>query len=335
MPEFGFPAQPRHAAMTRMVTRLRTEGDDARTAAVTGRFADITAVSGGRVDEVVQLGKSIADLADYAQAIALSEARASTMQASLTTIGAVGQSLADAASTVLTAGTTANLETVSAQAAEGMGSVLAALNVSFAGRALFAGDDAGGAAVLDQAATMAGAVPFLEGATSAAAAYAALRAEMLGPAGFFETSVYLGGAGAAPSTEIAPGERVDYAVKANDPALRALLFNTAVMAAAFETTNAIPDAQRRELLRLGSEGMRNALSDLAAVEARLGTAEACIASVKARNIATEAALTLRYNDLAGADSYAAALELTELDRQLETAFATTARFSAISLANYL
>ena len=66
MPEFGFPAQPRLDLMRRTIADLRARADDARTATVTGRFADLTHVRGGRVGEVMQIEKSIADLHGYA-----------------------------------------------------------------------------------------------------------------------------------------------------------------------------------------------------------------------------------------------------------------------------
>ncbi len=57
--------------------------------------------------------------------------------------------------------------------------------------------------------------------------------------------------------------------------------------------------------------------------------------MKARNSASEASLTIAFNNLAGADQLDATIELTELERQLETAFATTARMSNLSLVNFL
>ena len=81
--------------------------------------------------------------------------------------------------------------------------------------------------------------------------------------------------------------------------------------------------------------MRNAIDDVVHTQGRLGTAEERIATVKARNIAEDAALGVRFNDLAGADQYRAAARLSEIEAQLETALVTTARLSRLSLANYL
>ena len=114
-----------------------------------------------------------------------------------------------------------------------------------------------------------------------------------------------------------------------------MIFNVTVMALAFDDSNAIPDVQRRELLERAGEGLRSAVAGVVSIQSRLGAAEARIADVKARNIAAEAALGVRYNALAGADNYEEAVKLSELENHLETAFATTARLTQLSLANYL
>lgn len=335
MPEFGFPAQPRSAEMARIISDLRKRGDDTRVATVTGRFADVTAERRGQVSELMQIEKSIGDLQGYADSIALSELRASTTQRSLDQLSELGQNLSNAVDPILTNGTDANFEIISGVANASLESAISALNVSIAGRALFGGDDAGTAPMLDAASIFAASTPFLEGAASANGAYTALRSEFLGGAGLFETTFYQGGLNNAPVTEVAPGERVDYAARADETAIRDVLFNITVMAAAYDTTNGIPADQRRELVAQASIGLRNADSQIANLQGRVGSAEARIAAQKSRNIATEAALTLRFNDLAGADSFAAALQLTELENQLETAYATTARLSNLSLANFL
>ena len=180
MPEFGFPAQPRHASMARIIADLRSRGDDARVAAVTGRHADVTEANRGRVNELMQIEKAINDLKGYSEAIALSEARADTMQSSLSAINEVSQELSDSIATLLTNGTEANFENVSIQARQDLNGIVAAMNVDFAGRNLFAGDDAGAGAIIDAETIFASSVPVLEGQPTAGTAYAALRTEFLG-----------------------------------------------------------------------------------------------------------------------------------------------------------
>lgn len=335
MPEFGFPAQPQMSRMNRLIAEMRRDGDAHQFAAVTGRPADLAAHLDGRVNEAVLIGKTIADLEGYAQSIALAEARADIMQRSLGEIAGLAQNLANSASKLLTNGTDLNMRIVATEGSAALGGIVSALNARFAGRALFAGDDGNGNAVADAASIMAISVPILESAGTASAGVAALETEFTGTGGLFDTSIYTGGAGAAPRAEVASGEVIDYSVRADEAPIRQMLLNTVILAAAYDDSNAIPDPIRRELVELATRGLRNAVDGVINTQGRLGTAEARIATVKARNIAEEAALGVRFNEIAGADQYDAAFHVSEIENQLETALVTTARLSRLSLASYL
>ncbi len=335
MPEFGFPAQSQLNRMSRIISGMRKEGDDTQFAAVTGRPADLAASRDGRVNEMMLIDKTIADLQAYSGVIALAEARAGVMQQSLDNIIDLGQVLADSADQLMSNGTADNLAIVSERGQSNLQGIVSSLNVRFAGRALFVGDDASGSAITDAASLMASSLPLLEAGAGPFAAYGALEAEFMTAGGLFDTTFYTGGAGAPPRAEVGQGEVVDYSVKADEDPVRRMLFNTVVVAAAFDQSNAISDDIRLGLLRLGTNGIRNAIDDTVNVQGRLGSSEARIATVKARNIAVEAALSVHFNEIAGADQYDAAFRLNEIEAQLQTALTTTGRLSRLSLANYL
>ena len=334
MPEFGFPAQPRQASIRSMVAEIRARADDARTEAVTERFADLTAELDGRGNEVMQIEKSIQDLQEYAEAIALSEGRATTMQGALDAMRLTAQQITDTADTLRTNGTSRDFESLSEQARAALESLIGSMNVSFAGRSLFAGDAVDTAPIVDADTILTNAEPLLAGGATPLTAYAALDTAFFAAGDLFETTFYVGGTGDAPVTEVAPGERVDYGVRADEDPMRRVLFNMTVMAAAFDTTNGIAGNVREGLLELASSGLRNSIGEIAQIQGRLGSAEARIATMKSRNIASEASLTISFNELAGADSFTAALQLTQLEDQLEVAFTTTARLANLTLANF-
>ena len=335
MPEFGFPTQHRHYSMSSLISSLRDRGDDVRVEAVTARYSDVTRELGGHVDELMQIEKSLGDLFGYSEAISLAESRATTIQSALSRITSIAQVLADTTDLLTTNGTDQDFKAVSIQAREDFGSVVSSLNVQFAGRSLFAGDDSNGLAIADASSIQAASVPFLESAGSANAAYASLVAEFTNPGATFDSVIFQGGPGTAPYAEVAPGERVDYNVRADEIALREVLANVIALGAAYDPSNSIPDSQRRQLAELASDGLRSNISQIIGIQGRVGSAEARIANLKARNTANEASLTIAFNKLAGADQLDSTLELTELERQLETAFATTARMSNLSLVNFL
>ena len=128
MPDFGFPAQPRQASLASLINSLRARSDDVRTSTVTGRHADPTRELRGRVNEMLQLEKSLADLRDYASIITLSENRASTMQQLMSNINAIGSGIADDVVTLLTNATDDNLSVVSTDARGQLATVVNAQN---------------------------------------------------------------------------------------------------------------------------------------------------------------------------------------------------------------
>lgn len=334
MPEFGFPAQPQMSRMNDLVRRVRRDSDETQMAAVTGRPADLAATLGGRVSEAMLIEKALIDLDHYSQAIALAEARASVTQQSLDQTVRLGQDLTGSVSSLLTNGTIQNLEIVSGEGRAMLESTVSAFNARFAGRALFAGDLGDGTALADADTIYSASVAVLAAGPSAAAAYAALETEFTTTGGLFETTFYTGGTGDGPLVEVAPGEVVDYALRADEEAVRRVLLNTVIIGAAYDTGNGIPGAHRRELITTANDRLREAMGQIVNLQASLGTAEARIATVKARNIAEDSALTIRFNDLAGVDRYEEGLRLSEIEAQLETALYTTARLSRLSLTNY-
>lgn len=334
MPEFGFPAQPRQASIRSLIANLRDRSDDARFEASTERFADVTRELNGRVNELMQIEKSINDLQGYAEAIALAEGRSTVMQQSMDLITGAAQTIADTADLLLTNGTDRDLATLSAQADAQLDSVIASMNSQFAGRFLFTGDTVDGSAIAEKATVVAASLPFLTAGPSGAISYANLEAQFIGAGGVFDSVVYTGGVGDAALVEVAPGERVAYSAKADETGMRRALFNMVVMSAAFDPTNGIPEGDRRALVREASAGLRESISEIIQIQSRVGSAEARIATIKSRNIASEASLTISYNDLAGADQFAAALSLTQLEDQLEVAFSTTSRLANLTLANF-
>lgn len=335
MPDFGFPAQPQMSRINDLINKARRESDAAQVAVVTGRPADLAATLKGRVSEAMLIEKALIDLDQYSQAIALAEARADVTQRTLDQTVTLGQELTASVNQLLTNGTIANLEIVSAEGRAMVESTVTALNGRFAGRALFAGDAGDATALADASVISAASVAVLSANPDAATAYAALEAEFINPGGQFDTTFYTGGTGSAPRVEIARGETVDYDVRADEEALRRVLLNSVVIGAAYDMTNAIPDSMRRDLISTATNGLRGAIDQTVALQGRLGSTEARIATVKARNIAEDSSLAIRFNDLASADPYTEGLRLSEIENQLETAFLTTARLSRLSLTNYL
>ncbi len=331
----GFPAQPRHDLMSRLISQIRSRSDTARQEAVTGLLADPAAARGGRVTELLGLEQSLAEIAQYREIIGLAESRAGVIQGTLDVLRNLAVDLPVSGQTALDSNLAAAGETTSAAARQALGAAISALNVSFGGRRLFAGDAGNAQAVAALEVFMAASVPILEAGPTAGAAYANLSVAFSAAGGLFETTFYTGGSGDAPATEVARGERLDFAPKADEAPVRALLRDLATLAAAFDPDNAIPEGERRGLAERAIAGLRDNVGQLAGMAGRVGAAEQRMETVKTRHQASEAALNLAYIKLAGRDQFEAAAALIQLEAQLETTYLTTARLANLSLVNFL
>ena len=331
----GFPAQPRHDLMSRLISQLRSRADTARQETVTGLLADPAAARGGRVSELLGLEQSLAEIAQYREIIGLASSRASVIQGTLDALRELAVEFHVNGQTVLDANVGAARETISASARQALGAAISALNVSFGGRRLFAGDAGNTQAVAALEVFMSASVTILEAGPTAGAAYANLSNEFSAAGGLFEATFYTGGSGDAPATEVARGERLDFAPRADEAPVRALLRDLATLAAAFDPDNAIPESERRGLAEQAIAGLRNNVGQLVGMAGRVGVAEERMATVQARHQAAQTVLNLAYLKLAGRDQFEAAAELTQLETQLQTAFLATVRLANLSLVNFL
>ncbi len=331
----GFPPQRSQALLRNLLTDLRGAADVRREEAVTGRLADPALALGGRISEPLGIERALADIAEYRQSIALAETRAGATQIVLGEIAALVDDLANQTQLGLQSATTGGLETVAAVAEDGLIAAVSALNTRVGGRSVFAGDDGDQPALASAATIRAEVVTILEAAPDAATAEADLTIAFNAAGGLFETTLYGGGAGDAPAAEIAPGERVAHQTKADAPAIRDVLRAVATLSAAYAPDTALAPADRERLAEAALATLRNSVDPLNRLRAEIGSAEARIETVRARQVAEETALTAQYNAFTGADTLVAATELQAVEGQLEILFLTTARLSGLSLVNFL
>ncbi len=335
LPAIGFPAQPRNDLMSRLISQLRDRSDIARQEAVTGLLVDPAKALGGKVSEMLDLERSLAEINQYREIIGQAEARASVIQGSLDLIRNLAVDLHISGQTAPETGVATGGKVVSASARQALGAALSALNVSYNGRHLFSGDAGDSRALVSVDMFMSASVAILEAGPTAGAAYANLSVEFTTTTGLFETSFYTGGSGDAPASEVARGERLGFAIRADEDPIRSLLRDLATLAAAFDPNNAIAAADRRGLAANAVSGLRNNVAALAGLSARVGVAEERMGQVSTQHQASEATLTLAYTKLAGRDQFEAATDLNQLESQLEITFLTTARLANLSLVNFL
>jgi flagellar hook-associated protein 3 FlgL len=163
----------------------------------------------------------------------------------------------------------------------------------------------------------------------------------------FDARVYKGGPGAAPPVELAEGDLLSYGVKANDPALKALMRELAVAAVVGETTDpealgmdpastpAQVQAQRMALWKDAATGLLAADDAVTDLRADLGLAEKRIEDAGTWTKAQRDALDLARAGIEEVDAYEAATRLSQLETQLQALYEVTARTAQLSILSFL
>lgn len=330
----GVPDILSHARLARAVADMKARADTARTEVVTGRYEDITKAMNGDVGGAHLMLKAINDSKGYQTSLGLAEARAQQTQTTLATLTFETRRIATDAMSFLGRGDEAALATSAADAKAVLSTIFAALSVTSGGRSLFSGDavDRPPLAPLDN--LLADVQAIIAAAPDAAGANAALDAYFNDPAGGFETSIYIGGGGEAPTVEIAPGVRIASSVKANAQPIKDVLRGLAVIAN--YATMPGGNAAERDALALSAANLSvDGEARLIELRATVGIAEARIAASRSRHEDEETVLTNIYNQRTARDPYEAAAMLKTLETQLEASFLVTSRLTQLTLVNFL
>ena len=299
-----------------------------------GRKASVAEAVGGDFAPITSIEMTLARNAAFRTASTEAANFAAVMQHAYQTISAFG---ADSASNLLQASQAAQPELVATAAADTaarLQPVLAALNTEFGGRSVFAGEDVSGPAVADEATLMAGLSAATAGATDVASLMAAVDA-WFGPGGGFEATVYLGSTTPLDPVDIGQEVSADLGFTAFDPELRATLKGIALAGLVADGALAGDTAARAELLQRAGEILIEGESGLTQLQARLGTVEELIEAADTARAAETSALTLTRASLLEVDPYETASRLQQVQVQLETIYAMTARLQSLSLVNYL
>lgn len=314
----------RHTAATKAdLDRLTVE-------VATGKPADPGAHLRGDFTALSAIDATLVRLQAYASVTADLSLRAEAQQRAL---AHVDEAASGAGAALVTAAYGAIQGTTAAgqQARQALDVALSALNQRLGDRALFAGADSGGAAILGAGAMMDAVQASLAGASDAPSVLSAVETWFAAPDGF--VAAYLG-ADAAPPLAIAPGETAGLDITATDPALRdtlkALVLGSLLADPGFGTP-----ATRASLAQKAGESLTGLATDRATLAGRLGSTQQRLDEAATRNSAEASALGIARNDLLSVDPYDTATRLQETETRLEMIYALTARLSRLSLLDHL
>ena len=181
---------------------------------------------------------------------------------------------------------------------------------------------------------MAGLTAATAGATDVASLMTAVDA-WFDPGGGFETTVYLGSTTPLDPVDIGQDVSADLGFTAFDSELRDTLKGIALAGLVADGALAGDVEGRAELLQRAGEILTEGESGLTQLRARLGTVEELIEEADTARAAETSALTLTRAGLLEVDPYETASRLQQVQTQLETIYAMTARMQSLSLVNYL
>ncbi len=224
--------------------------------------------------------------------------------------------------------------TVLAESKAAFEEVVAALNTTSGGRTLFAGAATQSAAFASSSQILTAFGAAVAGETTAADVMAVADA-WFAPGGDYDTQAYQGSMTEMGAFRVGEGVTISAPLSGTDDAIRDLMKVHAVAAVVADGGTAMIDAEKSNLMAsLGSE-MLNLDDDLIEVRAVAATTETRLDRMETELSAERYALMEARKDLVGVDPAATVMHLSELEGQLESLYAMTARLSSLSLANYL
>jgi flagellar hook-associated protein 3 FlgL len=322
--------QQRHTA------RARLDLDRAAQEMTTGLRTDRVKATGGDVSRLFAFDRMLARNAAHVDTIRLTELRLEVMQNTLARIQTAVEPLSV---DLVSAAGTGDMTTGTIRAAASRAAfidMVTALNVEVAGGSLFAGTETQRPA-LRPAEVILGAIADLVDGMTAADAAAAIAAYFEDAPPPFLTDNYLGSEDGLPAAEVGDGNRIDYALRASDPAFLRTLKGLALAAMVAEGGAFAASGKEEKVFLLGEAGrtLIDAREGLLGLRAGVGSAQERVEAALATRTAEREGIELASARVLGADPYEAGTVFQAMHAQLESVFTVTARLATLRFANFM
>lgn len=300
-----------------------------------GRKADISTAVAGDFSPIVSIERSLRAAGAYSTALAEAELFTETMQSSLEMVQNTSSELGPSLLMASSSSHTTFLQTSARDAETKLSGVVSALNTRIADRSTFGGAATGGPALATSETMLAALQTAIAAETTAAGVEAAIDDWFFAPGGGFETTGYLGSAQPIGSFRLSDNDTETVALTAADPAIRGVLKGFAMAVMTGDGRSGLSATERLDLARMAGESLLGSESELAVVRSGIGSAQARIDTVMARNASETTSLEIARSEITEIDPYKTATELEAVRTQLETLYTITARLSRLSLADFL
>lgn len=256
------------------------------------------------------------------------------IQAVLGRVDSVRSELAGQVLLVSDSSTSAQVDDAARLAQGAFETMISALNMRLADRAILSGRGVETTPLLSATAILGDLQAVIGADRTFSGIEAAVTSWFDDPLGGFLVTGYQGDTGAALQRKVSENQRIDVSARADDPAIRATLKAVALAAVAADLPG-LGNETKMGLVRASGELLFGAASQLVAMQSRIGSAQAILSETGAELTAQETGLRMAVNDLISADPFDTATRLQSVQLQLETHYSVVGRLSQLSLLRFI
>ncbi len=311
--------------LTRQSADLKVKLQAASEEMVTGRRADVVSFLEGKVGQSMLVDKALNDVIREMSEIALRNSRLDTMQNSLSSVSDTVLGLDIRTYDAIAGNKSLDLSLVGDDAEQALGQVFNFLNIRFGERYAFSGDASDRPPFGSAEALLTDIENIFAGAATASDLQTSLDNYFDDPAGPFQTVIYQGGA----------PDVITSNVTGLDPALKDTIRGLAVLAMANGNGSPLTPSALGTVYTNAASNISNGIDGVTNLKARLGIEQGALTRNKQRLDSEQVILNATLTELTGRDQNEAAIELKQLEVQLEATYILTNRLSSLTLLNYL
>jgi flagellar hook-associated protein 3 FlgL len=302
----------------------------------TGVKSDIPRALNGNLANITAIEGRLTMLEAFSRNMAEAESLLSSMQTALSQL----QSSSSRNGTLLLSGALTSSDTSLMinvrQAAADFEGAVSVLNTSVGGRSAFSGSRTDGPALSSPDEIMDQISAFVGPATTTADILSAINSYFDAPVGSggYMDAGYRGADGGVNSVAISADRTVSTDLTAASSELRDTLKGLAIMAYASRTAP-LATQTVRELSQAAGALLVNGEAGITAAQAHVGVQQGLLATTRTTSGAETSSLNIARNGLVSADPYESSVALKEVEANIETVYALTARLSKLTLLDYL
>ncbi len=325
-------------AMQKRSVSVRNSLDRTGKELSTGVRSDLVAATGGNLTRLYAIERSIQRNEAHSKSSLMVDLRLEVMQQSLGSILEPANDPSVGLVSSANAASYADAMTHAGVARVNFTSAVSSLNAQVNGQTLFAGTGTDSAAMADADAILADLDALAAAQTTGAGVIAAIEEYFRkdpAPSGAFYTNGYLGTDEDLAPAEIGENARIDYAVRADDERIVAMLKSQAL--AAVISGGALAGNHAEIFVVVGEAGRQMLAGKEAIMDVRsqVGVHQEQVENARAALVAESDTLDLARLGILEVDDAEAASYFQAMEAQLEAMYTVTARLATISLTNYL